>query len=212
MDEKIDAVLARYDARAAREAALMREIPPEETMRRVDEFLISIGPETGTLVNLLIKGAGARSILEIGTSYGHSTIYLAEAARMSGGKVVSIDLNAEKQRHARAELDAAGLGPFAEFVTGDARELIASLPGPFDFVLIDLWKDLYIPCFDLVYPKLADGGLIVADNILLPEFWRSEMTGYRRHVRSRAGIESVLLQVGSGIELSRYAGETARLA
>lgn len=212
MDEKIEAVLARYNERCARENLLLRALPLEESMRRVDEFLISIGPEAGTLLNLLIKGAGSRAILEIGTSYGHSTIYLAEAARASGGKVTSIDLNAEKQRHARAELEAAGLAPFAELVNGDARAVIAALPGPFDFVLIDLWKDLYIPCFDLVYPKLADGALVIADNILIPEFWRGDMAVYQRHVRSRAGIESVLLQVGNGIELSRYAGKADGLA
>ena len=72
-------------------------------------------------------------------------------------------------------------------------------------MLIDLWKDLYIPCFDLVYPKLAEGAFVVADNILIPDFWRDEMAAYRRHVRGHSEIESILLPVGNGIELSRYA-------
>jgi predicted O-methyltransferase YrrM len=191
MDSRVEAVLAEYDERAAREWALMRDMSLEETMQRVDEFLISIGPDTGTLLNVLIKGARSRTIVELGTSYGHSTVFLAEAARAGDGHVVSIDVSAAKQRYAREQLAEA--------------EVLAAMPGTLDFVLIDLWKDLYIPCFDLVYPKLADGAFVVADNILFPDLWRAEMTAYRRHVRSHDGIESVLLPVGSGIELSRFA-------
>jgi predicted O-methyltransferase YrrM len=204
MDSRIESVLATYDQRAAREAMLMRDLSLEEMMQRVDEFLISIGSDTGTLLNILIKSMKARAILELGTSYGHSTIYLAEAARATGGHVISIDINSSKQHYAREQLAAAGLDPFVELMAGDAREVIASLRGPFDFVLIDLWKDLYVPCFNLVYPKLAEGAFIAADNILLPDFWREEMTAYRRHVRGQNGIESILLPVGSGIELSRH--------
>ena len=207
MDSRVEAVLAEYDQRAAREWALMRDMSLEETMQRVDEFLISIGPDTGTLLNVLIKGARSRTIVELGTSYGHSTVFFAEAARACDGRVVSIDVSAEKQRYAREQLAEAGLDAVVEFVTGDAREVLAAMPGPLDFVLIDLWKDFYIPCFDLVYPKLADGAFVVADNILFPDLWRAEMDAYRRHVRGQPGIESVLLPVGSGIELSRFARE-----
>jgi predicted O-methyltransferase YrrM len=205
LDSRVEAVLAEYDRRSKREMALMNQLPPEEVMRRVDEFLISIGPDTGILLNVLIKAAGARTILELGTSYGHSTVYLAEAARMSGGRVISLDVSADKQRYAREQLAAADLESFVELRTGDARDIIASLSDPLDFVLIDLWKDLYIPCFDLVYPKLSDGAFLAADNILFPEFTRDDMAAYRRHVRTKPGIETVLLPVGSGIELSRFA-------
>jgi predicted O-methyltransferase YrrM len=132
-------------------------------------------------------------------------VFLAEAAAVTGGRVITIDVSADKQRHAHAKLVAAGLESAVDFCTGDAREIIASLVGPFDFVLIDLWKDLYIPCFDLVFPKLADGAFLAADNILFPEFTRNDMVAYQRHVRAKPGIESILLPVGSGIELSRFA-------
>jgi predicted O-methyltransferase YrrM len=212
MDSKIEAVLARYHERAAKELAVMQALSPDELMKRVDEFLISIGPDSGAVLNILAKSSRARTILEIGTSYGYSTVFLAEAARANEGKVISLDISADKQRYAREQLTAAGLAPFVEFMTGDAREIIASLAVSLDFVLIDLWKDLYIPCFDLVYPKLSEGAFIAADNILLPEFFRDEMTVYRRHVRSKAGIETILLPVGSGIELSRYARQDMRPA
>jgi predicted O-methyltransferase YrrM len=204
LDRKVDAVLAGYNRRNERETALMNQLPPEEVMRRVDEFLISIGPDTGALLNILIKAARAQTILELGTSYGHSTIFLGGAARACGGRVISLDVSADKQRYAREQLSAANLESFVEMRTGDARDLIPSLPNGLDFVLIDLWKDLYIPCFDLIYPKLSNGALLAADNILYPEFTRNDIARYRRHVRAKPGIESILLPVGSGVELSRF--------
>jgi predicted O-methyltransferase YrrM len=205
LDSRVEAVLAEYDRRGERETALMNELSPAEVMRRIDEFLISIGPDTGTLLNILIKAGRAQTILELGTSYGHSTVYLAEAARANGGRVISLDVSADKQRYAREQLAAANLDSFVELRTGDARDIIASLPGPLDFVLIDLWKDLYVPCFDLIYARLSSGALVAADNILYPEFSRNDMAAYQRHVRTKPGIESILLPVGSGIELSRFA-------
>jgi predicted O-methyltransferase YrrM len=168
LDSRVEAVLAEYDRRAESEMALITQLSHEEVARRVDEFLISIGPDTGSF-----KSARAQTILELGTSYGHSTVFLAKAAAVTGGRVITIDVGADKQRHAHAKLVAAGLESAVDFCTGDAREIIATLPGPFDFVLIDLWKDLYIPCFDLVFPKLADGAFLAADNILSPEFTRN---------------------------------------
>lgn len=208
MDSKVEAVLAHYDRRAAKELAVMQELSNEEIMQRVDEFLISIGPDAGTLLNVIIRSLHAQVILELGTSYGHSTVFLAEAARASGGKVISIDVNGDKQRYAREQLTAADLDPFVELRTGDARDLIASLSSSIDFVLIDLWKDLYIPCFDLVYPKLSDGAFVAADNILYPEFFRDDMNAYREHLRRQSGMETILLPVGNGIELSRRTRQT----
>ncbi|MBI3496385.1 MAG: class I SAM-dependent methyltransferase [Proteobacteria bacterium] len=147
MDNAIEIVLADYDARAAAEHKLMQELPPKELARRIDEFLISVGPNTGRLMNLLIKEAKARTILELGTSYGYSAIWLAEAARATGGKLISSDVHPGKQDHARAQLAKAGLLDYVEFRLGDARKTIAALETPLDFVLIDLWKELYIPCF-----------------------------------------------------------------
>ncbi len=91
-----------------------------------------------------------------------------------------------------------------DFRVGDARELIAALEGPFDFVLLDLWKDLYVACFDLFYPKLAPGATVVADNMIYPEMSQKAAGLYRRRVRSAAGMSTVLLPVGSGIEVSRF--------
>ena len=203
MDQAVAAVLAEYDLRAQAEESQMHQAP-RDLAARIDDLLLRVGPETGSLMNLLVKEAGARAILEVGTSYGYSTVWLAEAARETGGRVVSLEISPGKVQYATAQLVKAGLRMQVDFRVGDARETLAALTGPFDFVLLDLWKDLYIPCFDLFQPKLAEGALIVADNMLYPEMTLAAAGRYRRHLRTTPGMSSVLLPVGSGIEVSRY--------
>ena len=204
MDRALETVLDAYHERAEAEHARMAALPQAELRKRIDEFLIYIGPTVGKFLRTLAVGAEAKTILEIGTSYGYSTLWLADAARETGGKVISLDVHEGKQAYARQSLKKAGLADYAEFRLGDARESIKALSGPFDFVLIDLWKDLYIPCFDLCYPKLGRGAFLAADNMTYPEYSRPEGLAYRKHVRAKPDIESVLLPLGSGIELSRY--------
>jgi len=84
-----------------------------------------------------------------------------------------------------------------------AVEEYRPVDGPFDLVLIDLWKNLYVPVFDLLHPKLAPGAIVVADNMLEPESARPHAEAYRRRVREARDMTSVLLNVGNGIEVSR---------
>jgi predicted O-methyltransferase YrrM len=205
MDPAILEVLAEYEKRGAEEFKLQSLGKMEEWLARRDEFLIAVGPATGQLLNILAKSIKAKTILELGTSFGYSTIWLAEAARVTGGRLITLDKAANKQNYARAMLVRAGLASHVEFRLGDALDTIDALKGPFDFVLIDLWKELYVDAFDLFYPKLSPGALIAADNMILPENYREDALRYRKHVRSRPTIDSVLLPVGSGVELSRYA-------
>jgi len=204
MDAAVWAVLEEYEARAQREEQLWNTLSAEERMRRRDEMLLPVGRAAGTLMNLLVKEAQARRVLEVGSSYGYSTTWLAEAARAVGGKVISLELLGAKTEHARAQLARAGLEQYVEFRVGDALASLRQLAGPFDFVLIDLWKNLYVPVFELLHPKLAHGALIVADNMLQPESARADARAYRQRVRAAADMSSVLLAVGNGLELSRY--------
>ena len=173
-------------------------------MRRRDELLLPVGRAAGTLINLLVREAEARRILEVGSSYGYSTTWLAEAARAIDGKVVSLELQQPKTEYARQQLARAGLEAHVEFKVGDALASLAALPGPFDFVLIDLWKDLYVPVFDLLHPKLAQGAIVVADNMLQPASARAHAKAYRQRVLAAADMTSVLLEVGNGLEVSRF--------
>jgi predicted O-methyltransferase YrrM len=198
------AVIEEYEVRADREEALVETLSAEEMGRRRDEMLLPVGRAAGTLLNLLIREGGAKRILEVGSSYGYSTHWLADGARAVDGRVISLELHAPKTDYARERLNRSGLARFVEFRLGDALDSLRALPGPFDFALIDLWKDLYVPAFELLYPKLAPGALVVADNMLLPKSVRAHAQAYRDRVRAAPQISSVLLQVGNGLEVSRY--------
>jgi predicted O-methyltransferase YrrM len=200
VDPVIERVLAEYERRADEEQRRTNFASPGTNL---DELLLSVGREAGILLYLLTTGAQSRRILELGTSYGYSTVWLAAAARATGGKVLSLELRDFKIEHARQALTRAGLSTRVEFHQGDCLETLKTLPGPFDFVLLDVWKDLYLPCFELVHPKLAPGAVIAADNMLLPEIVRPQAEAYRKRVRAVGDLDSVLLDVGNGIEISR---------
>lgn len=203
MDEKVTAVLDAYHERMREEDQLMREAPQKggfEGLR--DQVLLSVGPDTGKLINILARSLKAPNILELGTSYGYSGIWLAEAARATGGRVTTTELQDYKAAYARDMAEKAGLAGFIDFKVGDAVRTIAELPFKLDFVLVDLWKDLYVPCLEAFYPKLNPGAIIVADNMLRPG--GEEVQRYGRAVRAKPGITSVLLPVGSGLEVSRF--------
>jgi predicted O-methyltransferase YrrM len=164
MDDKVAAVLKDYEARAAAEA---KSLAGGSQFRR-DDLLLWVGPDTAAMLHALVVGAKAKHILELGTSYGYSGVWLADAARKTGGKVTTCDVAAGKQDYARAAIAKAGLADFITFRAGDARETIPTLADGIDFVLVDLWKDLYVDCLNLFFPKLAPGAIVVADNMLRP--------------------------------------------
>lgn len=200
MDQQVATVLDAYHQRIAEERALGR--PPTPGQGALDQRLLAVGPETGQLINILAKSLKAPTILEIGTSFGYSGIWLAEAARASGGRLITMEAAPHKSAYAREMSEKAGLADWVEFQVGDAVELITKLPGKVDFVLLDLWKDLYVPCLEAFYPRLNPGAIIVADNMIRPG--GEDVQRYGRAVREKPGIASVLLPVGSGLELSRF--------
>ena len=203
MDPAVLSVLADYERRAGDETRAWETLSFEQIGARIDEFLLFVGPETAKLMHMLAVAAKAQVLVEIGASYGYSTVWLADAARATGGKVHSLELSSAKVEYARVQLGRAGLEAYVEFHVGDARESLAALPGPFDFVLLDLWKDLYIPCFELFHPKLAQGAFVLADNMLFPPPTRPAAEQYRARVRAAGDLDSVLMPLGSGIELSK---------
>jgi len=202
MDQKIEAVLEAYHELIREEHSSPREMPPGGRDGGQDRRLRAVGPDTGRFINILAKSLKTPTILELGTSFGYSGIWLAEAARASGGKLISMELHAYKTEFAREMAEKAGLSEHIDFKIGDAVEMIKALPLGVDFVLVDLWKDLYIPCLEAFYPKLNPGAIIVADNMFMPG--NEDVKRYGEAVRAKPGITSVLLPVGSGIEVSRY--------
>jgi len=203
MNEKVMAVLDAYHERMREEDGRRHEAPrtggPGDWR---DQVLLAVGPDTGKLLNILARSLRAPNMLEIGTSYGYSGIWLAEAAQATGGRLTTLELQDYKTAHAREMAEKAGLADCIDFKVGDALQLIAELPSGIDFVLLDLWKDLYEPCLEAFYPKLNPGAIIVADNMLRPG--GEEVKRYGRAVRAKPGMTSILLPVGSGLEISRF--------
>jgi predicted O-methyltransferase YrrM len=202
-DPAVIEVLSEYRRRMEAEDALRSRLSRQEWLQRRDEFLLEVGEAVASLMHILVCEARAKTILEVGTSYGYSTVWFADAARATGGKVITLDVNAQKQAYARSMLERAGLLDFVIFRCGDALELIDQMKETVDFALIDLWKDLYIPCFDRVIRKASPGALIIADNMIFPPDNQAMAAAYRAHVRSLPDFDSVLLPAGHGIEVSR---------
>jgi predicted O-methyltransferase YrrM len=204
MDRAVEVVLGEYEERERVENQVKREIGFDDDHSRRDEFLLSVGRASAQLLSILAKSLKPKTILEVGGSYGYSTVWLAEAAQSVGGRLITLEIHPQKQQYSRQAIAKAGLSGSVDFRLGDARELISQLSGPFDFVLLDLWKDFYIPCFDLFYPKLSPGAIVVADNMIYPEMTRAQASKYRAHVRTKPYIDSILLAVGGGLEVSRF--------
>lgn len=155
----------------------------------------NLEPPSAEFLCALAAGIGAKSIVEVGGSSGISTIALAAAARESGGRLTSIEMEPQRQAESRHTLQGLKLDGFVDYVLKDAAEVLGSL-GEADFALIDCEKEDYIRLFDML--RMARGGVVVADNII-----SHDLSVYVAHVRSRKGVESITLGIGKGLEVTR---------
>jgi predicted O-methyltransferase YrrM len=167
-----------------------------------DQLMLAVGPDTGRLLNTLIQATSAKRVLEIGGSMGYSTIWQAEAVERNGGTLTTLEAVPSKVEILRRRVAQAGLEATVKIIEGNALDALPRLEGPLDFVLVDAWKADYPAYFDLVFPKLAAGGLIVADNITRPAPPDAGITAYLEKARSHPHAQSQLLPVGSGLELT----------
>ena len=188
IDERVDAVLEwLYVDDAAQRAA---GLPSSQRTRNVER-------ETGRWLALLVRATNARQLLEIGSSNGVSTIWLAAAARQNGGQVTGTEILRERAAEANRNLADAGLDAVANVVAGDARATVASLPAPFDFVFIDAEKDDYVDHFEAVVDRVGIGGLILADNVI-----SHDLSAYQAVLRERSDVETVTIPIGRGVEFT----------
>ena len=155
----------------------------------------NLEPDSAEFICALAAGIKASRLLEIGGSSGISTIALATAARHNGGKLISLEIEPDRQAEARQTLENLGLGGCVDFVNKDAAAILPGLQAV-DFALIDCEKEDYIRFFDML--PLRPCGVVVADNIL-----SHGLTDYVAHVRARPGAESVTLAIGKGLEVTR---------
>lgn len=142
---------------------------------RVQDFLkaneqkwhdLNVPYEDGRILHDLIVNNNYQSALEIGTSTGHSTIWIAWALSKTGGKLTTIEIDEKRQKEAIKNLQSLGLSDVVDFRLGDAHELVKELKGPFDFVFSDADKDWYVQYFKDIDPKLKKGGRFTAHNVL----------------------------------------------
>ena len=139
------------------------------------------------MYDLIVKN-GYQNVLEIGTSTGHSTIWIAWALAKTGGRMTTVELNERRQTEAKANIDAAGLSDQVEFLLGNAHELVPAQPGPFDFVFSDADKDWYIQYFKDVYPKLADNACVASHNVTRST-WRGWGKRYLEFLKTVTNME-----------------------
>jgi len=199
----IQSALDTYHQRMGDEMKLMQSLSHEEGMRRRDEFLLPVGKEVGQFLNNLIKGAQSKNILEVGTSYGYSTLWLAEAAMANNGKVITLEIDQNKSDYAAQQIKSAGLQDHVEFKTVDAVSWLNNTTECFDFVLLDIWKELYVRALKAVHTKLNQEAFIVADNMIFPPNHKVEAKEYRTAVKDLNKFNSVLLPIGGGLEVSK---------
>ncbi len=178
-----------------------RGIAWERFGHRLDDVAICLEPSQGAFCYLLARSLGARRIVEFGTSFGISTIWLAAAVRANGGgRVIGTELVASKAARAREHLRQAGLDDLVEIREGDATETLRELDGPIDMLLNDGFPPAMLPVARLVVPRLRPGGLVVSDNV--GAFW-ADHGDYLAWLRDPAnGLESAMLALNEGTEIS----------
>ena len=190
LDDRVRSVLARLEEEDERDVAA--GLP-------VAQRSLPVGPDTGRLLFALVAPNPECEVLELGGSRGYSTIWLAAAARLLGGRVVSLEQDPVKCEAWRRNIADAGLEETAELVPGDALETLPALDDGFDVVLIDTWKDIYEPLFELARAKVAPGGVIVADNVA---DHHSQLAKYAAARQSDPTLVSVTVPVGNGLEVT----------
>lgn len=174
-DRRVAAALDRMYTETREQMALLRtkhdelgrlsSASAQERADAMSAFYIPVTPEAGRLLYSLVRATRPATIVEFGMSFGISAIHLASAVRDNGtGRVVTTELSAAKIAAAKQTFAETGVDDLITILEGDALSTLADLDGPVGFVLLDGWKELYLPVIKLLEPRLSPGALVVADN------------------------------------------------
>jgi predicted O-methyltransferase YrrM len=198
------------------EAYLHRFIPDRDTILAEMERLAKtrhfpiVGPVVGRLLAQLARLIGAERVLEMGAGFGYSAYWVARVLPPDG-RLLAIERSAENARLAREWLGRTGLDDKVEFIVGDALEVVAGLPGPFDLIFVDVDKEQYPASFSLTVPRLRPGGLLITDNILwsgrvlAPDPAEASTRGvqeYTRLIYENSRLYTTILPVRDGLAIS----------
>jgi predicted O-methyltransferase YrrM len=194
LDRKVFRVISRLDIQSEKERSGKTKVARGQEM-------LAITVDTCVFFSILLKAIKAKRVLEVGTSAGFSTLWLADAVGKKG-RIVTIEMEPRKVERARKNFKQAGVHRLIEIKQGVALDVLRTLKGKFDFVLLDADKENIIEYFDLVLPLVRAGGIIAADNMLFPPNYRLMMKEYSRHAQSRRNVQTVTVPIGMGEEIS----------
>jgi predicted O-methyltransferase YrrM len=213
-DVKLGSLLARLHAESDRQTAAIEAFfasggsvrSDEEVKAFRSDKLVALDSDKAEFCYQLCRANDARRIVEVGTSYGVSTLYLAAAVRDNirategEGKVIGTEYEPSKARAARAHFAEAGLSDFIELREGDLRQTLKQLEGPIDFVLVDIWNFVARPALELVAPSLRPGAIVIGDNT---ERSRREYAPYLAFLNDPANrFRTMTLPFEGGLEMS----------
>jgi predicted O-methyltransferase YrrM len=164
-------------------------LPPEQRFR-------ALHPASAEFIFLLALATRARRIVEIGTSAGYSALWLARACAATGGSLVTLERNPVIVDVAADHLKSAGVADLVDIKVGDARETLTTLDGPFDLAFVDGEKDEYAAYGELLWPRLAAGASLVADNVLSHA---DQAAPFLDWLHARADAATTVLEIGNGL-------------
>lgn len=201
MNEQILKALEELEIQSKLEKSRKVNVKPEDRM-------LAITKETGELLNTLLRIKKGKNMLEIGTSVGYSTIWCAEAIVELSGEIITIEQNQSKIERAKKNFKKAGVRNTIKIKKGLAMHVLQELSlekkyqDYFDLVLIDADKENVIDYFDLVLPMVSAGGLIITDNMLYPEKYRSEMKKFSEYIKKNPNLRTITSPIGNGEEIT----------
>lgn len=166
-----------------------------------------VGLEVGKLLGLLIRSINAKRVLEFGTCLGYSTVWMAQALRETGGKLISVEYRKDLYEAAKRNIELAGLSDIVDLILGDASKVINMVDGPFDIILQDSDKSLYSAMLDKCIDLTRKNGLIIADDVLfkpmgIAEKFSEPVHEYVKKVFEDNRLYSTILPIGDGIAIS----------
>jgi predicted O-methyltransferase YrrM len=170
----------------------------EEEGEKREDIQPSVGLEVGKLLGLLIRSLNAQKVLEFGTCLGYSTVWIAQALKETGGKLISIEYNKGLYEATKRNVESAGLSDTVKLILGNASEVIKVLDGPFDIILQDSDKSLYSSMLEECINLTRKNGLIIADDALfmpmgIPEKFSAPVHRYIEKVFSDDRLYSTIL-------------------
>lgn len=210
---RIMKVLNELEKQSTLERSGLTDIPHEDSM-------LAITNDTGKFFSILLSSMNANKILEVGTSVGYSTLWIAysfyqnkENSHLSKKNITTIDNNPVKVKKALTNFKNASVNDIIEIIEGNALEVLKHLSNKvkenpddrnqyYDLIFLDADKENLTEYFDLALSMVKKGGVIVTDNVLYPEEYRPTMSKYLEHIRKKDFIQSVTVPIGYGEEIS----------